>query len=99
MNSKIQKDKLRRKNYLIFEMNRFVLKSIVKNKKLFFSLKYNATLSLDYLFEQNSKNKINNYCIYTFRKKSLLNKFKMSRIIFLNLSRFGQIFGIKKAVW
>jgi len=99
MKSIIQKDKTKRKKFLSFEVNRFVLKSIIKNKNILFSIKCNIILKLDELCKQYTKTKINNYCIYTFRKKSILSKFKMSRMIFLNLSRFGLIPGVQKSVW
>jgi len=99
MKSIIQKDKIKRKKYLLFEINRFLLKSIIKNKNIWLSIKFNVILKLHDLSIQYTKNKINNYCIYNFRKKSLLSKFKMSRIIFLNFSRFGQISGVKKSIW
>jgi ribosomal protein S14 len=99
MKSIIQKDKIKRKKYLLFEINRFLLKSIIKNKNIWLSIKFNVILKLHDLSIQYTKTKINNYCIYTFRKKSILSKFRMSRLIFLNLSRFGQIAGIKKSVW
>jgi|688.fasta_scaffold01740_8 ribosomal protein S14 len=99
MKSIIQKDKIKRKKYLLFEINRFLLKSIIKNKNIWLSIKFNVILKLHDLSIQYTKTKINNYCIYTFRKKSLLSKFKMSRIIFLNFSRFGQISGVKKSIW
>lgn len=99
MKSLIQNDKIKRKKLFIFEVNKFILKAIIKNKILLFSIRLNVILKLDRLSKCSSKNKINNYCIYTFRKKSILSKFRMSRLIFLNFSRFGQIAGIKKSVW
>jgi ribosomal protein S14 len=99
MKSSIQKDKIKRKKFLISEINRFLLKSIIKNKNILFSIRCNLLLKLNNLCQRYTKTKINNYCIYTFRKKSILSKFKMSRIIFLNFSRFGNISGIQKHVW
>jgi ribosomal protein S14 len=99
MKSLIQNDKIKRKKLLLFEANRFILKAILKNKILLLSIKFNIMLKLVCVSKCSSRNKINNYCIYTFRKKSILSKFRMSRLIFLNLSRFGQIAGIKKSVW
>lgn len=99
MKSRIQKDKIKRKKFLIFEIDRFLCKAIIKNKNIFFSIRSNLILKLNDLCKKYTKTKINNYCIYTFRKKGLLSKFKMSRIVFLNVSRTGQIFGLKKAIW
>ena len=97
--SLIQNNKIKRKKFFLFEVNRFILKAIIKNKILLYSIRFNVILKLHDLSIQYTKTKINNYCIYTFRKKSLLSKFKMSRIIFLNFSRFGQISGVKKSIW
>jgi ribosomal protein S14 len=99
MKSLIQNDKIKRKKFFLFEVNRFILKAIIKNKILLYSIRFNVILKLDSLSKYSPRNKINNYCIYTFRKKSILSKFRMSRLIFLNLSRFGLIAGIKKSVW
>jgi ribosomal protein S14 len=99
MKSLKQNDKFKRKKLFLYEINKFILKSITKNKKTLFSIKYNVFLFLDKLSKYSLKNKFNNYCIYTFRKRSLLSKFRMSRLIFLNLARNGQISGIKKSVW
>jgi small subunit ribosomal protein S14 len=99
MKNLIQKDKKKRKMAFTFENNRFILKSIIKNKKIALSIKYNAILKLDALSKNSSKNKFNNYCILTYRKKGILSKFKMSRLAFLKFSRMGQISGIKKSVW
>ena len=99
MKSRIQKDKIKRRKFLFCEIHRFILKSIIKNKNTLFSVRLNSILKLNSLCKHYTKTKINNYCIYSYRKKSVLSKYKMSRIIFLNLSRFGEISGIKKSVW
>jgi ribosomal protein S14 len=99
MKSLIQKDKRKRKMSFLSESSRFILKSIIKNKKIVFSMKCNAILMLDVLSKNSFKNKFNNYCIFTFRKKGILSKFKMSRLTFLKFSRMGYISGVKKAVW
>jgi small subunit ribosomal protein S14 len=99
MKNLVQRDKKKRNMAFKFENNRFVLKSIIKNKKLLISIKYNAILKLNVLSQNSSKNKFNNYCILTYRKKGILSKFRLSRLSFLNLSRMGQISGIKKSVW
>ena len=99
MKSRILKDKAKRKKFLVYEINRFILKSIVKNKNTLFSVRFNIILKLNSLCKHYTKTKINNYCIYSFRKKSLLSRFRMSRIIFLNLSRFGEISGVQKSIW
>jgi ribosomal protein S14 len=96
MKNLVQKDKKKRKMAFLFENNRFVLKSIIKKKKIFISVRYNAILKLNILSQNSSKNKFNNYCIITYRKKGILSKFRMSRLSFLNYSRMGQIYGIKK---
>lgn len=99
MKNLIQKDKIKRKLAFKFENNKFILKSIIKNKKIALSIKYNVILKLNILFKNISKNKFNNYCIFTYRKKGILSKFRMSRLAFLKFSRMGQISGVKKSVW
>jgi len=93
-----QKDKQKRLIAFQFENIRFIFKSIIKNKKLISSIKWNASIKLDNFLKNSSKNKFNNRCILTNRRKGILSKFRLSRITFLNLSRFGQISGLKKSV-
>lgn len=46
-----------------------------------------------------SKVKIKNKCVMTGRNKSVEKKYSFSRIILLDMLRFGIIPGYKKAVW
>jgi len=94
-----QKDKQIRSSVFKFETAQFILKSIIKNKKIKSSIRWNAIIKLDSLPKNSSKNKVNKRCILTNRKKGIISKFRLSRLAFLRLSRSGQISGIKKAVW
>lgn len=94
-----QKDKKNRELFLKSENIRFILKNIIKNKELHSTIKWNAINKLDNLLKNSSKIKISNRCILTGRKKSIIKKFKFSRISFLKYARIGKISGIKKSTF
>lgn len=77
--------------------------NILKNIQFNFCLAGNIRMkSLDKIFEltdYKSNTKINNRCVATISKKSVNKKFKLARMAFLRLARFGKICGFKKAVW
>jgi small subunit ribosomal protein S14 len=94
-----QRDKQNRKLAFQFENTRLILKSIIKNKKILSTIRWNAIFKLENLPKNSSKSKYNTRCIITNRKKGMVSKFRLSRLSFLKLSRLGQITGIKKSVW
>jgi len=93
------KDKKTRKSVLESENKRFILKNIIKNKNLYPTIKWNAINELDNLLKNSSKVKLSNRCIITGRKKSIIKKFKFSRISFLKYVRIGNLSGIKKSTF
>lgn len=99
MKNIIQRNKQNRKLAFQFENIRLILKSIIKNKFFFSTIRWNAILKLENLPKNSSKSKFNKRCILTNRKKGMVSKFKLSRLAFLKMSRLGQISGIKKSVW
>jgi small subunit ribosomal protein S14 len=94
-----QKDKQNRKLAFQFENTRLIFKSIIKNKKILSTVRWNAILKLENLPKNSSKSKFNTRCILTNRKKGIVSKFRLSRLAFLKFSSLGQITGIKKSVW
>lgn len=91
-----QKDKKRRDLVVKNENLKFILKSIIKNKNFYSTIKWNAILKLSNISKNSSKVKISNRCILTGRKKSIVKKLKFSRISFLKYGRLGQISGLRK---
>jgi len=84
----VQKDKKNRILAFQTENIRFILNSIIKNKKILVSIRWNAILKLDNIIKNSSKNRYNKRCILTNRRKGIVGKFKISRLAFLKLSRF-----------
>lgn len=49
--------------------------------------------------KQKSKSIIRNKCLISGRARAVINKFKMSRMIFKKYGEFGLLNGIRKATW
>ena len=91
------KDKKKRLIQSRFDLRCLILKVIIKNKKIFSSLRLKAFSDLtDITFKFYSKNQLVNRCIFTGRSKGILSKFKMSRLIFLKLGRSNNILDLRK---
>jgi small subunit ribosomal protein S14 len=56
---------------------------------------------LNFIFNLNRsyKTKIKNFCVISGRSRSIVRKFKVSRIVFRILGSSGIFFGLKKASW
>jgi ribosomal protein S14 len=73
-------------------------------KVLKFIYVYCSIKSLKFLFNKNFslvsyKTQIKNYCIISGRSRSIVRKFRVSRIFFKVLGGKGFFFGLKKASW
>ena len=99
MKNLIQRDKKIRNLVLKHENIKCILKNIIKNKDFYTTLKWNAIFKLSNLSKNSSKIRISNRCIITGRKKSIIKKFKFSRISFLKYSRLGNLYGLKKSTF
>jgi len=97
------------KNKLYHDNNRRILHNkleqyrntllYLKNNNIEFNSKLFYSLELSKLPRNSSKIRIQNRCIYTGRAHSVFRKFKMSRLIFRQLSLDGNISGITKSTW
>ncbi|MBC8303593.1 MAG: hypothetical protein H8E55_48520 [Pelagibacterales bacterium] len=95
-----RKDKKLRKLFLGIENKQLIIKSISKNTLFKNSLRLNSnSLQSKFFFFNTSKHKTVKRCVYTGRKSILHKYFKMSRLYFLKIARFGIINGIKKVSW
>jgi small subunit ribosomal protein S14 len=99
MNKFLQKDKKNRKFVKQFELDRFILKSIIKNVNYSNMARWNAILLLTELPTKSSEVLLINRCIITGNKKRVNNLYNYSRMVFLKLIRYGYISGIKKSTW
>lgn len=96
---RLNRDIIRRKLYKNSEIFQRVIKVIfleVTQTKFKFMLKQLITQTL----KKNSyKTQIKNFCVFSGRSRSVYKKFKMSRIVTLELCCKGYFFGLKKASW
>jgi small subunit ribosomal protein S14 len=99
MKKLIQKDKKNRLNLNQIETQKFILKTMVKNTNFSNLIRWNAIFKLISLPPNSSRTFITNRCVLTGRKKRVNKHYKFSRIAFLKLVRFGQVYGMKKSVW
>jgi len=73
-----------------------ILEFWANDNKSFFFFK---NISKTYVNQKSHKTQIKNFCIYTGRSRAVLRHYKVSRIVFRELSSNGYFFGIKKAGW
>jgi ribosomal protein S14 len=67
-----------------------------KNNFFSFALLNSVFLTIKY---KNFRSHVKNFCIISGRSRSIHKKFKVSRIILIELSNKGYFFGLKKASW
>jgi ribosomal protein S14 len=91
----IQKDKNKLAFYYKKEFLKNILKNVTKNKKLYHSVRWKASVILSLIDKKYSKTMFVNRCIITGRQKGILTKFKLSRIAFFKICRSKKVFGFK----
>lgn len=99
MKSLLHKDQKRRKLYQKFEEKRYFLNYIINNLKIDKSLRTDAYNQLILFSRNSSKTRVRNRCTLTNRPRAVYKKFKISRLMFRELSLKGEIPGIKKITW
>jgi small subunit ribosomal protein S14 len=92
--SKITKDNYLRKKINKNNYIQLIKKYKLQNQKFFFIQKFIFIYKLPLLV---FKTRISNYCLITGTTKSVLKKFKISRISFRKLVQDKYILGIKKS--
>ena len=99
MTNLIERDKKKRKNYLILFEKREKLKKILKDRKQDSHTRYNTQINLNKLPKNSSKVRLSNRCLITGRTHSVLKLFRISRIKLRELTSMGLINGVKKSSW
>lgn len=97
MKSVIAIDKQHRKIFKKQEALYLTYKSIIYNKQLSNTLRYKFYLKLCLLKKKGSIVRIKNYCLITTHSRSIIRKFRLSRIQIKQLARLNQIVGITKS--
>jgi ribosomal protein S14 len=93
-NIKIRYNKDR--NYISYIISNLLLKDYYLDKVV--NLKYLLVHSNKH-FKNSSITKIKNKCLISGRNRSVLKKFRLSRMFFKNLGVSGYINGLRKASW
>lgn len=93
----LARDKRRRESLLKFELKRLFLKSIFYNCCLDFYIRERARLELLNLPRNSSRSRLQNRCVFTRRSGGVLRFFKISRMVFRDLSSRGFLYGIRKS--
>jgi small subunit ribosomal protein S14 len=93
------KDQKKRIKFAKNEKKRIILKYLVNNTKLLTEQRILLTEKLKKLNKKTNQTKINNRCSLTYRGRSNINLFKLSRIRLRELLSLGLVPGYKKAVW
>jgi len=99
MKNLIERDKKRRILIKKYEKKRKAYKSIIHNYKILSDIRWKACIELSKLPNNSSSVKLNNRCIISGRSKSVNRLFRISRLVFRELGRYGKIPGLKKSSW
>ena len=97
--SAIQKNLKRIKLVKKFAKKRAAIKTIINNKKLDLSERFDAQLKLNKLPKNSAKIRIRNRCEVSGRPHGVYRKLKISRIALRQLGLQGKIPGLVKSSW
>lgn len=93
------KDLKRRIQFAQNEKKRIILKFLLNNTRLSMEQRLLLNEKLQKLNKKTNNTKINNRCSVTYRGRSNLRLFRLSRIRLRELISLGLVPGYKKAVW
>lgn len=99
MKNILKKDEKNRIEVKKLETKRFILKSILANKRFSNLIRWNAFLMLSSFDVTSSKVFLVNRCVETNRKKRINKLYSYSRIKFRKLAQQGWIYGLKRSTW
>jgi ribosomal protein S14 len=91
------REKRRRNAFLKYEFDRLFLKSVYYNCSVDSSIRERARIALMKLPKNSSVSRLHNRCIFTRRGSGILSFFKISRMMFRELSSRGFLYGIRKS--
>lgn len=92
-------DAMRRKSFAIYEVKRKAYQAIVSNQNLDISVRWWANIEKSKLPRKSSLSRVHNHCTQTFRSRSVINFYKLSRLRFRKLAARGDLNGLRKASW
>jgi small subunit ribosomal protein S14 len=91
-----------KKNRLLFsktELSRKTLKYLLANTFLSLDVRWVVGFTLEKLSHQGNFAKLHGRCVQTNRGRSIIKRFRLSRISFRSFSRSGQLVGVVKKSW
>ena len=97
--SAVQKNLKRIKLVKKFAKKRAALKTIINNKKLELSERFETQLKLNKLPKNSAKIRIRNRCEVSGRPHGVYRKLKISRIALRDMASSGKIPGMTKSSW
>ena len=97
--SAVQKNLKRIKLVKKFAKKRAALKTIINNKKLELSERFEAQLKLNKLPKNSAKIRVRNRCEVSGRPHGVYRKLKISRIALRDMASSGKIPGMTKSIW
>ena len=97
--SAVQKNLKRIKLVKKFAKKRAALKTIINNKKLELSERFEAQLKLNKLPKNSAKFRVRNRCEVSGRPHGVYRKLKISRIALRDMASSGKIPGMTKSSW
>ena len=97
--SSIQRNLKRIKLAKRFKEKRKALKTIIKNKKLPLTERFEAQLKLSKIPRNSARTRIRNRCEITGRPHGVYRKLRISRIALRELASSGKIPGMTKSSW
>jgi len=99
MKSIFERDKKKRRLFTRHELLRILLKYILLNKSLKLKTRWAASSKLEKLPRFSNSIKIIKRCVKTYRGKSVIKRFRLSRIFFRNFAQLSFIVGLIKKSW
>lgn len=82
-----------------YELRRKLYKSLCRDSEVPANLKEKFRYKLSKLPRNSAFNRVRNRCIFTGRPRAVYEKFRMSRIVFRELAKKGELNGVQKASW
>ena len=93
------KDNFKRQLFKQSEFNLFILKSLLKNRKVKKSMRVLIGAKMLSFSNNNFKTRVVNRCIFTGRKNVLSSKYRLSRLQFPELVKQYSIQGLGRYGW
>lgn len=92
-------DLKRRKMFFTFEIKRKAFQAIIADQNIAMSTRWWASIEKAKLPRHSSLCRSHNYCIQTYRSRSVISFYKLSRLRLRKLAARGVLTGLRKASW